>query len=292
MARVHVDGRDTRYHRDELRSDGHDADPALRGRRRPFGRNRIRRSRSVRVHYDYRISRMPEWQPPASQRQLDGPPRGATASETLHTPRSSQRSVKESWFADWHAPCLNAESMGPRHPAIWLLTFGLLLAAPLSHAQSTDYGTTARRSPELPSYRDDNTLNKAECIRNDTFRFTVKSTTTDSLSDYQLEVWAGNGCADKAQRITNPECRLVFNGDANNDTGTAVTVYAQEIVADGDGKEPTEATVEDCESSVGGITDVVLYFLLVDGNNDAPEGGDWAEYPIKFDMSAPDAPTN
>jgi hypothetical protein len=182
--------------------------------------------------------------------------------------------------------------MGPRHPAIWLLTFGLLLAAPVAHAQSTDYGTTARRSPELPSYRNDNTLNKAECIRNDTFRFTVKSTSTDSLNDYQLEVWAGNGCADKAQRITNPQCRLVFNDAANSDTGTAVTVYAQEVVADGDGKEPAEATAEDCESTISGITDVVLYFLLVDGNNDVPEGGSWAEYPIKFDMSAPDAPTN
>lgn len=180
--------------------------------------------------------------------------------------------------------------MGPRRPVIWLLACGFLLAAPAAYAQSTELGTRITRSTNPANDRDANTLNKAECLRNDTFTFTVTATTTGSLSDYQLEVWAGSGCADKGARITNPQCRLVFNDEPSTNSNTIV-VEAQEIVSDEFGKSPAEASAEDCESTTSGKTDRTLYFLLVDGSDDVETSGTWAEYALKFDMTAPDAPT-
>jgi len=180
--------------------------------------------------------------------------------------------------------------MGLRHPVIWLLACGFLLAAPAAYAQSTELGTRITRSTNPANDRDANTLNKAECVRNDRFTFTVTATATDSLSNYQLEVWAGSGCADKGARITNPQCRLVFNDEPSTNSNTIV-VEAQEIVSDDFGKNPAEASAEDCESTTSGKTDRTLYFLLVDGSDDVETSGSWAGYAMKFDMVAPDAPT-
>ena len=180
--------------------------------------------------------------------------------------------------------------MGPRHPAIWLLACGFLLAAPLAHAQSTELGTRIQRSTKPANNRDENTINKAECVRDDTFTFSVTATATSSLSSYQLEVWSGSSCEDKGARITNPQCRRVFN-DEPSSTSNTVIVHARDIVSDSWGKTPAETTVEDCDSGTSGTTDRTLYFLLVDGSDEV-EAGSWATYPLKFDMNAPEAPTN
>src|SRR5687768_1988435 len=99
--------------------------------------------------------------------------------------------------------------MGPRRPAIWLLACGFLLAAPLAHAQSTEIGTNFVRNRAAGGGRESNELNKVECVRNDTFTFDVTPSTTGSLDDYALEVWAGSGCKEKDARITSQSCRLL-----------------------------------------------------------------------------------
>ena len=173
---------------------------------------------------------------------------------------------------------------------IWLLACLFLLAAPLAHAQSTEIGAEVGRSTDPANDRDRKTINRAECIRNDTFTFTVTSSAPSGVGNYRLEVWAGTGCIDKGARITNPTCRLVAYDEASSEA-TTFDITAQEIVADGDGKEPEEATAEDCDSTVAGVTDITLYFILVDGNDEAVSGDNSDQYAMKFDMLAPDAPT-
>jgi hypothetical protein len=178
--------------------------------------------------------------------------------------------------------------MGLRHSAILLAAFGWLLATQVAHAQSTTLGPTVYRSAPVSDVRE-GTLNKVECVRNDTFRFDVTPAAPSSLGSYTLQVWKGSGCADKGARITAPTCRLLASVNPSTNSNS-IEVSAQNIVATGPGKVPAAATAEDCTSSVPEPSTVTLYFLLVDSADDVPEGGAWAEYPLKFDMLAPDAP--
>jgi hypothetical protein len=163
-----------------------------------------------------------------------------------------------------------------------------LLVAEAAHAQSTTLGTRVYRSTPVSDARE-GTLNKAECVRNDSFTFDVTPTAPSSLGNYQLEVWKGSGCADKGARITAPTCRLLARANPSANSNS-IEVSAQDIVARDPGKIPPAATEEDCTSGVPEPSTVTLYFLLVDSADDVPTGGTWAEYPLKFDMVAPDAP--
>jgi hypothetical protein len=181
--------------------------------------------------------------------------------------------------------------MGPRHPAIWLLTFGLLLAAPVAHAQSTEVGTRVDRSTDAGGNRAVNTLNKAECVRNDSFTFDVTPSAPSSLNNYVLEVWSGSGCADKAARVTNESCRLVDSQTPNGDGNTFI-VEAQNILGKDGGKNPEAATEEDCTSTTGGENKITLFFLLVDSNDDAANADSPGVYEIEYDLVAPKPPTD
>jgi hypothetical protein len=183
--------------------------------------------------------------------------------------------------------------MGLRHTAILLAAFGWLLVTQAAHAQGTELGTRVDRTTEPGNGRKLESINYAECVRNDVFTFDVTPTAPagSSLGDYQLEVWAGTGCKAKDARITSESCRLVFT-DGPSSNGNRVEVEAQEIVADDGGKTPEAHTDEDCTSSTQGENKVSLFFLLVDGSDDLPSEDGWAEYPLTFDMEAPEAPTN
>ncbi len=180
--------------------------------------------------------------------------------------------------------------MGPRHPAIWLLACGLLLAAPAAHAQSTEVGTRVDRSTDAGGNRDVNTLSKAECIRNDSFTFDVTPSAPSSLNNYVLEVWSGSGCTDKNARVTNESCRLVASQTPNGN-GNTIIVQAQNILAKDGGKNPEAATEEDCTSTTGGENKITLFFLLVDANDDAANADSPGPYEIKYDLLAPSPPT-
>jgi hypothetical protein len=185
---------------------------------------------------------------------------------------------------------LNAELMGPRHPAIWLLTCGFLLAAPGAHAQTTEVGTRVERSTDAGGNRAVNMLNKAECIRNDTFTFDVTPSAPTSLNNYVLEVWSGSGCGDKATRVTNESCRLVASQTPNGN-GNTITVEAQNILGKDGGKNPEPATEEDCTSTTGGENKITLFVLLVDSNDDAANADAPGVYEIEYDLVAPTPPT-
>jgi hypothetical protein len=169
-----------------------------------------------------------------------------------------------------------------------VLLLGIGLGAQPAHAAGTLTWSppiwTKRASTNL---RPD-TLNRADCQNDATVTFSIQVRGAVA-SGSVLEMWAGNGCDQSANRLpANKQCVQVTSS-VSAITATSVQVRLQDMVKPYGSTDTPSAASCDLETSPSLVTRTLFFVVYNTGNNMSEAASNtWA---FKYDVKAPAPPT-